>query len=370
MKFTLRKLYELFIPRVPAPYPPLSGAKADEKVVKVARRGLLFNRVFTPMLVILGFFVIVHLLLSTRMLHDTGSSYKPVPRRIIEEHARKVEAHRTATADMTRKALVCKKENASWAKHRLAQGRFNLSGIITKHMVAVPRYVAMSGTWDGGASDHILGALRQLGHGATLIDVGAGLGWYTLTAAYSGFHVIAVDPDMNHMAMLQHSLCLAPPAVRARVTVLGYALGRQNGGTCSLWKRHGDTVTICDEKQGTRLGVDGYSKVGRAKLRSIDGLQLGVAGPYKVVMKVDVCGYEPFVLYGAGKFLRDSKPKYIYTSFDRNAIETAAQNNGLSKQRAAALPDEFLSQMSQAGYDYTHTRRNSKGENEIALTRA
>ena len=380
MRYIWGRLYEFILPSFPVSYPPLSGAKADDDVGKVARRRHLTNRVLVPILTVSIFFLIVTRLLSMKKQQSAFSSYTPIPKRIIAEHARKLAVHRSSLEEIEKKVDLCKKENPTWSKHRLAQGRFNLSGVIMKHMIALPRYMAMSGTWEGENSNPILHALQELGSDATLIDIGAGLGWQTLSAAYSGYQVITIEPDMNHLAMLRHSLCLAPESVGRRVTVMGYALGQQDGGTCSLWKRHGATVTICDEKaaattafevaNANSLASAGYSKIGLSEKRSIDGLQLGVAGPHKVVMKVDISGYEPFALYGAAKLLRDAKPKFLYVAFNRDTIELAAINNGLSKQRAIALPDEFLSQMSQAGYDYTETRTASNGGTEILLTRA
>ncbi|KAJ1635568.1 hypothetical protein T492DRAFT_863224 [Pavlovales sp. CCMP2436] len=58
---------------------------------------------------------------------------------------------------------------------------------------------------------------------ATLVDIGANLGFYTMLFAHAGFRVVALEPLAHNRRALEANLCLNPEiAKRARVNIWEY----------------------------------------------------------------------------------------------------------------------------------------------------
>ena len=75
----------------------------------------------------------------------------------------------------------------------------------TRADYAVGHTIARTGNYAGEVS----AALReQLAAGATFVDIGANIGWFSLLAASvvgPAGRVIAIEPNPNNVALLQHS---------------------------------------------------------------------------------------------------------------------------------------------------------------------
>ena len=69
-------------------------------------------------------------------------------------------------------------------------------------------------------------ANTSLSENATLLDIGANLGYYTLLFASKGHRVVAVEPMTRNRKALEGSICLNPQ-FKDRITVVPVALANQ-----------------------------------------------------------------------------------------------------------------------------------------------
>lgn len=72
---------------------------------------------------------------------------------------------------------------------------------------AVGRALERQGTWAPDITDDLLDALDQAGEESLLIDVGAGLGWFSLASAAANHSVIAIETAPPRVAALRRSAC-------------------------------------------------------------------------------------------------------------------------------------------------------------------
>ena len=88
---------------------------------------------------------------------------------------------------------------------------------------AVGRALERQGTWAPEITDDMLDALHQAGEKSLMIDLGAGVGWFSLAAASANHPVISVEATPPRVAALRRSICanehlqdrialLSPPA--------------------------------------------------------------------------------------------------------------------------------------------------------------
>lgn len=130
------------------------------------------------------------------------------------------------------------------------------------------------------------------------LDVGANLGCFSLTFAALGFDVIAFEGMPRNQLAMYSSLC-ETPALLERVTLFPFALGDANA-ECSILSDDinvGDGHVVCDDDlRDAMLGRD-YRERSRTRI-----VRLGdyLAGTRVDVMKMDVEGFEPRVIAGAG----------------------------------------------------------------------
>lgn len=219
--------------------------------------------------------------------------------------------------------------------------------------------ILRAGAWDVAKTKAILSALNHASARATLLDIGANIGWFTLAAAYSGKFVVAIEPFADNLAALAHSLCLAPPEVRSRVTLLPTGLGARDNMTCEMWtwpgSNRGNTHTVCDNASSAAwMAANGYVKLGEVELRRLDSLiaqgEIEFGERERVVVKIDVEGFEYLALRGATWFLDNVRPSMIYAEYIPKMILRAAQSFGMSSELAMGSPRRFLAFMKVRGY--------------------
>lgn len=166
----------------------------------------------------------------------------------------------------------------------------------------------------------ILGSLAS-GRGDTLLDIGANIGWFSLAAAYFGRRVVSVEPGEENMALLRHSLCLAPVEVRERVALVRTGLGAKDGMLCEMWAlpngNRGNMNTVCDSADSSEwMRARNFTKLCEAALSKLDRLvssgAVSFAKGEKVLIKIDVEGFEPLALAGAEQFLASVRPRRIF----------------------------------------------------------
>lgn len=141
--------------------------------------------------------------------------------------------------------------------------------------------------------------------GNVVVDVGANIGWYTLMAASKGAHVWAFEPDPENFALLQRSIAKNGfRNIRAEPVAIS-----DHAGQVSLW---------CSD-----LSAGFHSLVRSAGNRPIEveACTLDARFPTETIdlLKVDVEGGEPEVLFGATRLLREGRIRWIVMEWNPEA---------------------------------------------------
>lgn len=229
---------------------------------------------------------------------------------------------------------------------------------------AVSADIARYSSWEADKTRAILRALSSTGQPATLLDIGANVGWFSLAAAHYGARAVAVEPFAENLALLAHSLCLAPEEVRRNATLLPTGLGVTDGSRCEMWTEvgvnRGNTHTVCDSMGSAEwMGDKGFKKVGEVPMASFDALvergDVKFAEGERVAVKIDVEGFEYQALRGAKKFLERVRPKVVWAEYTPKMISRAAESVGFSREAATGSPAGFLAFMKERGYSQRMT---------------
>ena len=195
----------------------------------------------------------------------------------------------------------------------------------------------------GGYEPEVSAALRKvLAPGATLIDIGANIGWFSLLGASivgpSG-HVVAVEPNPRNVALLRESV---KDNGFENIQVLPVALA----------ERPGVAALETDGSNGRVIPIDGPPPETMeasfvVATYPLDEL-LDDAGTGSVdVMKIDVEGAEPLVLLGATKTISQKRPLLI-SEFYPMALDGSPWGNAADY---LAMLRGFGYRLSVIGYD-------------------
>jgi FkbM family methyltransferase len=174
--------------------------------------------------------------------------------------------------------------------------------------------IRTKGVWEPFESRLLLGLLND---GDQLIDVGANIGWYTVSAARRvGEHgqVFAFEPDANNFAVLSANVRAGAPSC---ITLENKALGRTAGAA---------TMEHSQDNQGDhrlRAFNEGHPDSPAKGSVSVVSLDTYLAGSrdFKLeklrVLKIDVQGFEAEVLRGARELLSRLSPyTVIFIEFE------------------------------------------------------
>jgi len=149
---------------------------------------------------------------------------------------------------------------------------------------------------------------RHLQPGDLFIDVGANVGGYTIWAAESGAHVIALEPASETFALLTENIALNSYTV----DTVQAAAGRVSG--TALFTSGLDSVNHIDPCGSVEIKV--------VTIDSVIGDRT-VAG-----MKVDVEGFEIEVLLGSSRALAEHRIKLLQLEWNAASLAAAETDRG------------------------------------------
>lgn len=140
---------------------------------------------------------------------------------------------------------------------------------------------------------------KEVGEGISLVDLGSSLGVFTLSAAVSGFKVLALDAMYMNLLLLDTSLRLAE--VWSRVTLLHNALSNQRELVAMhVYPRDVGSSSL-DQDGESVAGDRGVTTNRTVKAVCLDDLVQHVP-TRRVLVKVDIQGSEWLALQCADKF--------------------------------------------------------------------
>jgi len=177
----------------------------------------------------------------------------------------------------------------------------------------------------------------------TFIDIGANVGWYSFNMAALGVKVLAFEPMVENIELIQKSLKMPDnikSGVSERITLFGHGLGMRDE-TCFVYSDNinvGDGHVKCVEQESDVKMKDGYSLYGSVPVKRLDDV-VKAEGMHIVAIKMDTEGFESNVLEGSTQLFLKGGVDVIITKFvPDNIVEKGGD------------PVEFMKKISDAGY--------------------
>jgi len=183
---------------------------------------------------------------------------------------------------------------------------------------AVGHTVALTGSYEPEVS----ATMREvLSEGATFVDIGANIGWFSLLAASlvgpTG-RVIAIEPNPRNVALLRQS---AKDNGFENIDVVAVALGDRPGA--AALETDGSNGRLILVNGPPAEAVEASFVVATFPLDTI----LGEVGAGRVdAIKIDVEGAEPLVLRGATRTISESRPVLV-SEFYPLALDSSPWGN-------------------------------------------
>ena len=185
----------------------------------------------------------------------------------------------------------------------------------------------------------------------TFVDIGANIGWFTLSMAALGVNVIAFEPMKENIDFIKESMCLPEnldSGLSNRITLFAHGLGVRDE-KCIIYSHNinvGDGHVKCVQDESELNMPHDYSIRGYIPVHRLDDV-VNTHGKNIVVVKMDTEGYEGNVLEGGNKFFLEGRIDVIATEFVPGWIKSKGGD-----------PVKFMKKFSEAGY--LAKRRNGK----------
>jgi len=179
--------------------------------------------------------------------------------------------------------------------------------------------IATGRVWDEPIVKYMITSLRQElsrtgKSGGIVIDAGANLGQFSMFAAKLGLHVYSFEPVNELVELIQRSAALNN--VEDRVSVFHYALADRHEQVTIVGPDHNQGAgKVKDAKQVSNNTAD-LRLINTAKLDDLIHYRQ-VHHPDLDFFKLDVEGYEAYVLRGAEKLLRTYAIKFVALEISR-----------------------------------------------------
>lgn len=192
--------------------------------------------------------------------------------------------------------------------------------------------IAARGQWEAPWVERLLMRLWQTRHWTgrpeLFVDVGAHIGVYSLSAAYAGFPVLALEPMPYNLELMHQSLRTAPESVRRRITLIEEALSDTASRLCirplqsAAQPNRGNgqlaAATTCPASETVPSRT--LDTVLRTLRSRDDEPCIGVAA-----LKIDVENHEAAVFHGASELLSGAcAPCLIHVEHDHDPAALCA----------------------------------------------
>ena len=204
------------------------------------------------------------------------------------------------------------------------------------------------------------------------LDVGANIGWYSLTAANLGYWVISFEPFRSNLGLMCSSSRRLDEMKAKRMTVFNVGLDFKPRH-CELFQKRsrniGDTHSVCDGASRSQFVDKGYASLGWMNTTTLDiALEDGHFNHvgHVDVMKVDVEGFEYSVMEGGNQFFQSRfAPKYIFMELVSSLMGDAGGLNDRGESRLESVLMKFTNY----GYELEHFANSgaSTAENDHHL---
>lgn len=207
-----------------------------------------------------------------------------------------------------------------------------------KEDIYISKSVWATGVWDHYIRDvfaHVLGQIPPAERAAALVvDVGANIAYFSLTAAAFGFRTISFEPMRFNLERILSSI-ERNPGFAERMTVYNMAVSNAHGQLSFKATSNTNAGNFAAQAGGGTGGTYGVDYVNSASLDEIIDDDV-------LLMKIDVETFEPFVLDGARNLLCNHIVRHIVLEFDKQQS---------SAHGGACQPDVMLSWMDRLGYE-------------------
>ena len=235
----------------------------------------------------------------------------------------------------------------------------------------VSHSIKASGSWELDDTQKLMNLMtcpQSQRQRCVFMDVGANVGWYSLTAASMGFSVISFEPFRSNLGLICSSTRNLDRNVANRIKVYDVGLDFKPRH-CELFQQRainvGDTHSVCDGASRAQFIEKGYSPLGWMNTTTLDiALEAGYFDhvDHVDVMKVDVEGFEYSVMEGGNRFFLSSlAPKYIFMEL----VSSMMGDAGGLRDRGGSRLESVLMKLTNYGYELESF--SNSGGNGVSL---
>jgi FkbM family methyltransferase len=189
---------------------------------------------------------------------------------------------------------------------------------------------------------HFLRYLKTQPLGTIVLDVGSNIGIHSLWLATLGYSVHSFEPLSKNFALLHCSVVLNP-SLYSNIRINNFGLSTKKSSACMLSESHNLGGTHAEVLDGDQKYNGSYTcePEDTASLRTLDWYWIRILHMEPVfMMKIDVEGFEPYVVAGGHRMFTQSPPKVLILEFAPHFI-----------QRAGADARHFLASLDRLGYE-------------------
>ena len=222
----------------------------------------------------------------------------------------------------------------------------NMRLVVYKKNDAVSASIMKNGGWEEPSVYNLYAMMHNymLKHGQTdrsrmtFVDIGANVGVYTVPLAKAGFDVLAFEPMQLNVDALKASICLNNLS-KCKVALYPYGLGTEQQ-ECPLFSKDSSNGSSSVDCTPGFVIPEGHTQFGMATIKKLDDFYEQVKERNVIALKMDVEGFELYVVKGGLKVFFEKPIPYIQMKLNTQAL----------KERGAD-PFDLLRTFAKHGYE-------------------